>query len=489
MTGIRVAKLENPIGRKWAWLSVAVALVTAISTLSVAGASRTPGIAGTHSQFSMAAGGNNTPSPGGTVWSPSQGPLTPGVNIYLDRAATGGTTNGNSVTATLTTYYSGDLLVLLVVVNSQPTSFSCRDGASLTWHQRVAVTSSPGPSDYEMYAVATNALSSDAITCTVSPGGVNLAMNAIGIHNANTVTPFDPIVPPVTKHGQGTVPTLTVSTSSPDFIVGLFGAYGLNSETAGSGLSMIATQLQPPTAASEYETRTPGSYQVSISQPTTNYWTFIGDAIMAAGYWSWAEYPPYPSGFSALSPYSGSGCGSNGVPVSPTDYPSTGQGVASVNSNAIGCGVYQTGFDFGFWGGGFTPGQTGYYTIWYNWQVTWAGVITTSLCGVGSNNAQLDFEVDSNLYVDNTNSWALGNNNVWTIQNVNFFCGLGWSWSGTQTVTPSFSAYLIAGDTYTFYSYLYGDTVAGALGLSSAFSSINVGNNGNNADLLSAGFN
>lgn len=203
------------------------------------------------------------------------------VAIGLDGYAKAGTTHGSSVSATLSTAYANDVIIAFVVTNSLPTSFSCSDTASLTWHQRAADLGYPAV--WEMNATSASTLRSDSITCTINPGGFNLAMTVFGVSGAETALSFDPSVSPVYAQGQGRAPTLSMTTSFPDFIVGLLGAYGLDTETAGAGFTLIANKEQPPTAAAEYESATaPGTFQVGISQPSTNYWTFVGDAIMPA---------------------------------------------------------------------------------------------------------------------------------------------------------------------------------------------------------------
>jgi hypothetical protein len=398
--------------------------------------------------------------------------------LSLDGAGTGGTTLGSAVSAKLSTADSSDVLIAFVVASGPASSLTCSDGKSLTWTQRATLVTSGYTGLWELYAISPNAISSDTVTCTTNQGPNNLAMTVFGVNGADTSEPFDPTVSPHYETGQGTAPSVAITTSAPDFLVGLMGAYGSNSEIAGTDMTLISDEEQPPTSAAEFMTTAlpGGPITVGISQPATNYWAFIGDAILASGAHSWKDYYPYSSSFTDLSPYTATGCGSNVITVSPVAYSSTGETLADVGSTAT-ClyGIYQTGFSTGFYPAEFTAGATGYVTIEYDWYIQWSGSLETSSCALGADTASILFEAVSNLYVENTQSWNLGSNNVWTIESQSLGCGLSWGWSGAQTITPSFTAYLVQGDTYLFYTYLYGDTYAADDGLDDAYSTLNVG--------------
>ena len=185
---------------------------------------------------------------------------------------------------------------------------SCVDGRSLGWQLRESYPGTNGPSLWEFYAVAASSLSSDLISCTAGTGGLNLAMTAFGINGADTSMPFDPIVSPVGQGGEGSAPSVTLKTSEPDLLLGVFGAYGLDAETARSGFTLISDKMQPPTSALEYEaTSAPGTFTAGISQPSSAYWTFIGDAILIGDGYGWTgydgNYAIYPTNYTTTTDF------------------------------------------------------------------------------------------------------------------------------------------------------------------------------------------
>ena len=94
-----------------------------------------------------------------------------------------------SASVTLTTHSANDVIIVDVVQNGASVS-SVTDAAGLVWHQR-ALTGTVGQTIYEYYAIAANALSSDAIIVNFAGAASYVDLNAFGVSGANTSSPFD----------------------------------------------------------------------------------------------------------------------------------------------------------------------------------------------------------------------------------------------------------------------------------------------------------
>jgi hypothetical protein len=212
--------------------------------------------------------------------------------------STGGNTEGNSVSATLTTLSSNDVIILAAGTSSSSTKVnSVTDTTGLTWNHRATEKGSSSVEEEEWYAIANNPLSSDKITVTWSASGDNV-FTAFGVSGAKTSSPFDSgTTPPAVSTGGGYSASVSVSTSnSNDFIFGLLAnehtSYSYcHTMNPGSGFTSISGQQaqgQNTCMASSLEYKTVTSTQnnlaLSFSDPNqagTNQWAEIGDAIVS----------------------------------------------------------------------------------------------------------------------------------------------------------------------------------------------------------------
>ena len=198
-------------------------------------------------------------------------------------------------------------------------------------------------------------------------------------------------------------------------------------------------------------------------------------APIAMGYTVFYSYPPYNSGFASLAK-AGGGCGSNGVPYSPTADPHSGDVNVSIGAFALGCGAYKTDSIQGFWGPTGTPSWNGLHNISYQWIAWWQAGIGTSLCALGASWAEVAIVIHGNLRDVTTSSWALGNDATLTLWNASWGCGLSWSVNHILPVTYdlTFTAYLYNTQVYQYYTYIYIHTLAGAVGFADASSAVNI---------------
>jgi hypothetical protein len=209
--------------------------------------------------------------------------------LAIDGSATGEASGAGSVTCTLTTTKAGDVIILLVDVNSQANYPTITDGSNLNWIVRARVMNGTnGHTVTEFVAVAASALTNDIIRASVGTSG-NLAMVAFGVSGvSNPATPFDPNAgaPGTGYGGSGQSLSAAISTTQASaLIIGLFQAGGTQTFGAGSNFTPIAQSSGPPTVFAEYQLV--GSPQTGLSVPasdsSSNTWTAIADAIVASG--------------------------------------------------------------------------------------------------------------------------------------------------------------------------------------------------------------
>jgi hypothetical protein len=252
----------------------------------------------------------------------------------IDGSATGGAIKGSSVSAELTTKNPDDLIVAEVTANGAVPASSCSDTSSLTWHSRVANMYPAGgsPAVVELYAVSTNALSSDKITCWLAITG-NLSLIVFGVSGANLTSPFDPSgsLPASAVGGSGSEPSVSVTTSNgPDMIVGtVSNMYSPASYDPPYGnftfLTWAAaneTKGTPPGESVAYNVvDEPGTYGLSFEAPSTARWTVVADAIRSA-----TEFP-------VKFTETGTLCGAWSVTMAGTTHSSSGSSITVDVSN------------------------------------------------------------------------------------------------------------------------------------------------------------
>lgn len=112
------------------------------------------------------------------------------------------------------------------------------------------------------------------------------------------------------------------------------------------------------------------------------------------------------------------------------------------------------------------PYSTGTWTLDFGWDISWS-VWVSSLCypPTGGSYAAASVVIGANAY-DNANGYTVHNGDV-TVTLLNsqtscpgFVLGGGGSGGSAQRYDVTFSAYLVGGDTYTFYTWIHVSTAA-----------------------------
>lgn len=211
--------------------------------------------------------------------------------------STGALTESSSVSASLTTSSSNDVIILSAGTSSPAASVSSIvDSASLAWTHRATET---GPTSVEMeewYAVASSPLTSDSITVSWSGSGDN-TFEAFAISGADISSPFDPNPAlPAVATGTGNNPSVTISTSNAnDIVFGLLAnehqSAFCHTETTGGGFTDTGAAQSCALGSgssqnSDQEYRIVTSTQTNLAASFTtsnggsNEWAMIGDAVV-----------------------------------------------------------------------------------------------------------------------------------------------------------------------------------------------------------------
>jgi hypothetical protein len=235
--------------------------------------------------------------------------------LALDRSTSVVSFGVSSITTSITTTHSEDVVVLYVSTGQYtpngcgsltppPTITSVEDGAGLTWHQRSVGTTtqcevSPGPADEgygfqvhleEWYAIAPTPLTSDVITITAAYVADEIQDIAFGVSGANTASPFDTTGFCVAT-SYNTTPGCTMSTTASDTMV-VMGDAGPNGVSPSPGYTQIlfsAERVQDMGA--EYQTFSSPQTGILVGftagQDTdiaggNDIWVVIGDTFQAA---------------------------------------------------------------------------------------------------------------------------------------------------------------------------------------------------------------
>ena len=209
--------------------------------------------------------------------------------LSLDGSASSGTNLGTTLTVSLTTSCSPDVVVVLVGENTARAVATPNTPTSpgLTFTQRAALQSG-AMRTWEYYAIATGPLTSQAITELMSQATAFTA-TAFGVCGANTAAPFDanPSLPKASGGFWGTSHSNTVTTSNPnDFIFAFDSSGGNPSYTTVNGYTSLRTQQVSSWMASSSEYKVVSSAQSGTSLGFTlsvgESGSQIVDAIVAA---------------------------------------------------------------------------------------------------------------------------------------------------------------------------------------------------------------
>jgi hypothetical protein len=210
-------------------------------------------------------------------------------SLSLDGSASAGTNFGTTVSVSLTTSCSPDVVVVLIGEDtSRATAAAATPTAQgLAFASRASLQSG-SMRLWEFYAIASSPLTSRAITEVMSQQTA-YTMTAFGVCGANTAAPFDTNtgLPKTTGGLSGTSHSNKVSTSgSNDFIFDLDASQGNPTYATLNGYTSVLAMQVPSWMASSAEYKVVSSAQSSTSLGFTlgigESGSQIVDAIVAA---------------------------------------------------------------------------------------------------------------------------------------------------------------------------------------------------------------
>jgi hypothetical protein len=206
---------------------------------------------------------------GGGMWGDAKKPAAQ--TLSLDGTAHGETGSAASITATLSTTKTNDIIIAVVAENACGTDISVSDSpGGLSWTRR-APSSPSGNTIYEFYAVSSGALSSDVITASCT-GGNYVEIWAFGVNDAHTAAPYDTngALPFFATSGNASITT----SNANDFLIAAFRSGGSSCATSG-----FATVIAGVFGCVEYSIVSATQSSLSVSAPSGTNGT-IGDAII-----------------------------------------------------------------------------------------------------------------------------------------------------------------------------------------------------------------
>ena len=188
--------------------------------------------------------------------------------LSLDGSASSGTNLGTTVTVSLTTSCSPDVVVVLIGENTAraTATASAPTSPGLTFVQRTSLQSGTVQM-WEYYSIATGKLTGQVISEVMSQATA-YTLTAFGVCGANTAAPFDanPSLPKASGGFIGTSHLNAVTTSnSNDLIIGFDSSQGNPSYAPANGYTAILTKLVPSWMASSSEYKVVSSAQSGTS--------------------------------------------------------------------------------------------------------------------------------------------------------------------------------------------------------------------------------
>jgi hypothetical protein len=189
----------------------------------------------------------------------------PAIDGYGENACSG----ASSCTVSLNTRNSPDV-VMLFVYQPAPHSITISDAAGLTWNNRTITAANGVDGGYTVYwAIASSTLPSESITASLNSGTGTLEMDAFGVSNARTSSPFDTSTECFVK-ADSVTPSNTsscwVNANARDLVIGfIYEATQSNAMKAGGDLTGSFSQLPKATDGTslvdaEYSTSAAYSY-------------------------------------------------------------------------------------------------------------------------------------------------------------------------------------------------------------------------------------
>jgi hypothetical protein len=197
-------------------------------------------------------------------------------------------TKANSITVSLTTTRSNDLIYVAVAIGNNSATVSSISGRGLTWQLRGTAGSTAAGIVYTYYAIASSPLTAAPITVQISSNEY-IVLTAFGVSGIDTTNPFDSGLSQVPAAIVGAGATASASFNAKtknDFIIGAIIVDGtiVNSIT-GAGFTTISKLSSGiKTGATEYQNGgNSGIRTVTFSLlGTGSAWALIGDALVPA---------------------------------------------------------------------------------------------------------------------------------------------------------------------------------------------------------------
>jgi hypothetical protein len=222
------------------------------------------------------------------------------MTLALDGSAISNAQSTTTISATITTSLSPDVIYAVVAHTTAYSASSTVTGGGLNWTLR-AHENQGTPSQFTIetwYAVASASLSSAVITATIAASG-NAEMVVFGVSGANTASIFDtnsavPATQKLNLVSPGTItPGGTVSTNNPsDFLIAALAVQGKagNAITVPSGFTQIQVAVGAVTPNIAVAYQIVSSTLTNVAVDATFSGTFSGtietvtidDAIQAA---------------------------------------------------------------------------------------------------------------------------------------------------------------------------------------------------------------
>jgi len=184
-----------------------------------------------------------------------------GPSPSLDGSAVATAATVTSLSASLTTTKTNDIIIACVFVNGSPSTVSISDGYTLSWNTKINGVNGI----WEFWAYSASALSSDSITVSFG-SSVTAGIIVFGVNGANTSLPFDPALMP-SETGQSksaTTFSLYFNTDIPNTFVFQFWGTATTGETftVQSGWTTIQTANTNVSIGAFYQTYTSTQTQV-----------------------------------------------------------------------------------------------------------------------------------------------------------------------------------------------------------------------------------
>jgi hypothetical protein len=214
------------------------------------------------------------------------------MTLSLDGYAINHNSDTPSVTATITTSNSNDVIIAIVwTANSwgSPTI----SGGGLTWTLRKDFSGLVGSGfgdAREYYAIASSPLASQTITFSHSNNAYD-GILVFGVSGANTTSPFDsnsglPAVAPDNATGTATSVSINTSNTGSDFVFGvIMDHHTATAFTVGTGYTLIVSQPgTSPCGAGEYQIVSGAQTNLTVNFTDTGGTmpAIIADALVAA---------------------------------------------------------------------------------------------------------------------------------------------------------------------------------------------------------------